>query len=84
MAVAGMPANPDEARQVGLHIADRRAARYARGSDVGGACRGCEFGPQRVPRRRFMIARKRKHGQARVTFPTKSHQFNLEESRPGI
>ena len=40
MAVAGMPANPDEARQVGRHIADRRTARYARGTDVEGACRG--------------------------------------------
>lgn len=42
MAVAGMPANPDEARQVGRHIADRRTARYARGYDVGGACLGFE------------------------------------------
>ena len=49
MAVAGMPANPDEARQVGRHIADRRAARYARGSDVGGACRGFD-GERHQPR----------------------------------
>jgi len=40
MAVAGMPANPDEARQVGRHIADRRAVRYACDPDIGGNCRG--------------------------------------------
>ena len=46
MAVAGMPANSDEARQVGQHIADRRAARNARGPDVEGAC--LEFVPSWV------------------------------------
>ena len=56
MAVAGMPLSPDEARQVGLHIADRRAARYARGSDVGGACRGfCASGIDPWHARYFVI-----------------------------
>ena len=40
MAVTGILANPNEARKVGRHIADRRAARYARGPDVEGACLG--------------------------------------------
>lgn len=37
--------------------------------------------PWHALRPRFMIAVKRMHGYARVTFPTKSYQFNLEESR---
>lgn len=40
MVVAGMPATPDEARQVGRYIANRRAARNACGPEVEGACRG--------------------------------------------
>ena len=40
-AAAGMPANPDEARQVGRHIADRSTARNACGSEVEWACREC-------------------------------------------
>jgi len=40
MAVAGILTTPNEVRKVGQHIVDRRTAQYARGSDVGGACRG--------------------------------------------
>jgi len=40
MALAGMPANPEEARQVGRYIADRSAARCARSPDIEGVCRG--------------------------------------------
>ena len=39
-AAAGMPANPDEARQVGQHIADRGTYRYACGPEAVRACRG--------------------------------------------
>jgi len=41
MAVAGMPANPDEARQVGRHIADRTIT--VSGRDSSQACRDSAF-----------------------------------------
>jgi len=62
-----LTAGLEVASQVGRHIADRRTARYAYGSDVEGACCGCKFDPRHAPvhRLKFNLSEKKAWAGAR-------------------